>query len=74
MLFDAGAWSLTDDHRIIVSSEFTGSDEAIQRLRERHGMKLCEPLPGFKKVDTSFIRWHREPDLGGVFREPALAI
>ena len=73
-LFDVGAWSLTDDRRIIVSTQFTGSDEAISRIRGRHGHPLQTPLPGEPKVNVDFIRWHREPDLGGVFREPGLPL
>ena len=36
-LFDAGACSLTDDRRILVSANYTGSDEAVARLRAHHG-------------------------------------
>jgi putative restriction endonuclease len=73
-LFDAGAWSLTDDRRIIVSANYTGSDVAVQRIRVRHGEPLRPPLPGEPPVALEFIRWHREAKLGGVFREPALPL
>jgi len=73
-LFDAGAWTLTDDRRILVSREFTGSDEAIRLLREQHGKPLHPPLPGESLVDMEYIQWHREPDLGGVFRAPGLPL
>jgi putative restriction endonuclease len=73
-LFDAGAWSLTDDRRIIVSANYTGSSVAVQRLRERHGAPLRSPLPGEPLVASEFIRWHREPNLGGIFRQPALPL
>ena len=73
-LFDAGAWTLTDDRKILVSSDFTGSDEATQRLRARHGTPIADPLPGFESVDVEHIRWHRDSELGGVFREPGLAL
>ena len=72
VLLDRGAWSLTDDRRILVSTEFTGSDEAVSRLRALHGRPLRVPLPGQEPVRREFIRWHREPGLGGVFRTPAL--
>ena len=71
-LFDAGAWSLTDDRRVLVSAEFTGSDEAVQRLRNCHGQPLRSPLVGVPLVSTEYIRWHREKEHGGVFRSPAL--
>ena len=73
-LFDHGAWSLTDDRRVLVSSKFTGSDEATVLLRAHHGRPLREPLPGDEPVAPEFIRWHREPDFGGIFREPALPL
>lgn len=74
LLFDRGAWSLTDERRVIVSSEFTGSDVATQQLRSLHGQPLRDPLPGCEPVSVESIRWHREPDLGGVFREPGLQL
>lgn len=73
-LFDAGAWSLTDDRRVLVSAEFTGSDEAIFRLRSLHGRPIRQPLPGQPKVSVRYIQWHREREKGGVFREPALPL
>jgi putative restriction endonuclease len=73
-LFDMGAWTLTDDRRILVSREFTGTDAAIHRLRDHHGKPLREPVSGDPPVAVEFIRWHREPDLGGVFRHPPLAL
>ena len=72
LLFDRGAWTLSDERRVLVSSEFTGSDEATTLLRGLHGRPLRTPLPGFEPVQREHIRWHREPQLGGVFRQPAL--
>ena len=72
-LFDAGAWSLTDDRRILVSAHFTGNHETVARLRERHGQPLLEPIQG-SPPKPEFIEWHREPELGGVFRQPALPL
>jgi len=73
-LFDAGAWTLNDDRKVLVSSELTGSDETIHRVRTLHGLELRPPLAGEPKISVEFIRWHREPDLGAVFRHPALAL
>ncbi|MED5372987.1 MAG: HNH endonuclease [Myxococcota bacterium] len=72
MLFDKGAWTLSDERRVLVSAEFTGTSEAVARLRQFHGKPLREPLPGYGPVDLRFIRWHRDRDKGGVFRGPAL--
>ncbi len=73
-LFDAGAWSLTDDRRILVSAEFTGTETTVARIREHHGKPLRSPLPGEPLLKPEYIQWHREPDLGGVFRLPALPL
>ena len=71
-LFDAGAWSLTDDRRVLVSAELTGTDATVERIRGLHGQPLRAPLAGEAEVDIGFLRWHREADQGGVFRLPAL--
>jgi putative restriction endonuclease len=71
-LFDAGAWSLTDDRRILVSADFTGTDEAVMKIRGLHGKPLRDPQPSMPLVSVEFIRWHREKEHGGVFRQPAL--
>ena len=73
-LFDRGAWTLTDDRRVIVSSQFSGTDEATAVLRSKHGATLRSPLPGFAPPGADFIRWHRESDRGGVFRHPGLPL
>ncbi|MDJ0909809.1 MAG: HNH endonuclease [Woeseiaceae bacterium] len=73
-LLDAGAWSLTDDRRILVSSDFTGSSSAISRLRDLHGQPLRTPLTDEDRLSVEYIQWHREPDLGGVFRGPHLPL
>lgn len=73
-LFDAGAWSITDDRRVLVSSEFTGSEQAVRALRSLHGKPLSAPLPGEPPLAEEFIRWHRKPEQGGVFRQPGLPL
>jgi putative restriction endonuclease len=72
-LFDRGAWSLTDDNKIIVSALLTGDDETTKRLRGHHGKALHKPLPGYPSPNTQYIRWHRE-GAGAVFRSPALPL
>lgn len=73
-LLDAGAWTMTDERRILVSSEFTGSQQALKLLRDLHGQPIRNPLPGTPLVSIEFIKWHREPRQGGVFRPPALPL
>ena len=73
-LFDAGAWPLTDDRRVLVSADLTGTDSTVERVRGLHGDPLRPPLPGEAEISVEYIRWHREPDLGGVFRHPALPL
>lgn len=71
-LFDHGAWTLSDDRRVLVSSHFSGSDVTIDYLRSLHGKPLRRPVLAEQIVEVGFIRWHRERELGGVFRGPAL--
>ena len=73
-LFDAGAWTLTDDRRILVSAQYQAEGDAYLRLKERHGMPIRDPEPGQPPVSVEFIRWHRDRDKGWVFREPALPL
>ena len=73
-LLDKGAWSLTDDRRVIVSKSFTGSDIAIERIRSLHGKPVSAPTPGEPDLSVEFIRWHREPNMGGVFRGPSISL
>jgi putative restriction endonuclease len=73
-LFDAGAWTLTDDYRILVSAEFTGGDETTARVRGLHGNPLRAPIDGEPRPSVEYIRWHRERQLGGVFKPPALPL
>ena len=73
-LFDYGAWSLTDDRRVLVSSKFTGTDEATELLRRHHGRQIRTPLPGSPQITETYIKWHREPAHGGVFRAPSLPL
>ncbi len=70
-LLDCGAFSLTDDRRVLVSSHFTGSPTA-NGLLPLNGTRLRDPLPGFESVQVDYIRWHREKTLGGVFKGPPL--
>ena len=73
-LFDVGVWSLTDDRKILVSADFTGTDATIKRVRSLHGQPLRAPQPGQPLVSVEYIKWHRELELGGVFRSPALPL
>jgi len=71
-LFDRGIWSLSDDRRILVSQEFSGSDIGLERIRSLSGQPIREPLPGQPTLNVEYIRWHREAKRGGIFRAPAL--
>jgi putative restriction endonuclease len=73
-LFDAGAWSLTDDRRVLVSAELTGTDTTVERIRSLHGEAMRAPIAGEHEVSVEFIHWHRDQDQGGVFRHPALPL
>lgn len=73
-LFDAGAWSLTDDRRILVSADLSGENDTMQRIRTLHGKPLSLPQPGQPQISLEFIHWHRKQEYGGVFRLPAMPL
>lgn len=73
-LYDRGIWTLTDDCRVLVSQEFSGSGSALERIRALHGQPIRSPMLGQPKPNIEHIRWHREARLGGVFRGPALPL
>jgi putative restriction endonuclease len=74
LLFDRGCISLTDDRRILISNELSGSEDIVDGIRQLSGKKMAQPVKGSLEVDSIFIRWHREPRLGGVFRGQALPV
>lgn len=67
-LLDFGAWSLDDDRRVIVSNEYLEDAAAHALLLPLCGRRVRDPEPGFPKLDLDHVRWHREPDRGGIFR------
>jgi len=71
-LLDAGAWTLTDERRILVSKSLTGDDEILGKIRKLHGQPIRDPLPDHPKISSEFIQWHRNQEQGGVFRWPSL--
>ena len=73
-LLDAGAWTLTDDRRVLVSADLTGTDATVARIRSLHGEAIRPPLAGEPSISVEYIHWHRDPDLGGVFKHPALPL
>lgn len=73
-LLDAGAWTLTDDRRVLVSAVLKGTDPTVTRICNLHGKAIATPLAGAPPVSVEYIRWHRESDLGGVFKHPALSL
>lgn len=71
-LFDHGAWTLDNRRRVLVSKLFTGQGKEFQQLRNLHGKPLRKTVADSQAVAEEYIAWHRDPKLGGVFREPAL--
>jgi len=50
------------------------SESALAILRPHHGQRLRDPLPGCEPVSPEFIQWHRDQELGGIFRWQPLPI
>lgn len=64
--FDAGAVSLADDLRILVSVEVSGQTGVKEWLHRFSGEPLRQPQPGFPMPDQRFVGWHRRE----VFKGP----
>lgn len=67
-LLDYGAWTLSDDRRVIVSKRYVESTESLAVLAPLHGKRLRDPALPATVIAIEHIRWHREPRQGGVFR------
>jgi len=67
-LLDQGAWTLDDDRRVRVSSAYQESADLPGLLAPLHGKRIREPNRGAASLAIEHIRWHREPDQGGIFR------
>lgn len=66
-LFDRGAFTLTEDRRVLVSEELSGSDATDQWVSRFHGEPLRVPGAPAQRPDPVFIEWHQRE----VFRGPA---
>lgn len=67
-LFDLGALTVTDDHRVAVSGHFRGGSPSSEVLvHALDGRPLIEPIAGRARVAGEHAAWHREQ----VFKEPA---
>lgn len=65
-LFDRGAFTLTDDRRVLVSAELQGSASTEQWITRYHGSKLRLPRRAAHQPDPAFLAWHYRE----VFRHP----
>jgi putative restriction endonuclease len=63
---DAGAISLTDNLRIIISVDLTGGRRIEDVIYRYEGREIMLPQPGFDLPEAEFLQWHRKE----VFRSP----
>jgi len=66
-LFDLGAFSITDDRRIVVSQFATGNEAFQELVIALHGRTLRNPIVREFVPRQDFLAWHRSE----VFRHPA---
>lgn len=64
---DRGAFSLTDDVRVLISQDVHGGEMVSELLLRFSHHSLRKPQPAFEPPRREFIRWHR----GQVFHGPA---
>ncbi len=65
-LFDRGAFTVTEDRRVMVSEELHGSEATEQWITRFHGHALRVPRRPAQQPEAAFLAWHRHE----VFREP----
>jgi len=63
---DAGAISLNDSLKIIVSADLTGGKRMEEEIYKFEGREIMEPQPGFDIPKIDYVKWHRKE----VFRSP----
>jgi putative restriction endonuclease len=66
--FDAGALSLSDNLRVLVSSEVSGRVLVPEMLYRFDGRPIARPQPGCSAPDPAFVAWHRKQVFRGVAR------
>lgn len=66
-LFDRGAFTLTEDHRLMVSEDVSGSEATEAWVTRFHGQPLRTPSSPAQRPARVFIEWHHRE----VFRAPA---
>ena len=68
MAFDAGALSLSDSLRVLVSAEVSGRVLVPEMLYRFNGRLIARPQPGCSTPDPAFVAWHRREVFRGAAR------
>lgn len=63
---DAGAISLNDNLKIVVSADLTGGRRIEDEIYRYEGREIMNPQPGFDVPKVEYVKWHRKE----VFRSP----
>jgi putative restriction endonuclease len=66
-LFDRGAFSISDNYKILVSQQANGSGIIADILINFHEMNIKMPIKDFYNPKIDFLRWHQKE----VFRSPS---
>lgn len=67
-LFDVGAFTVAEDHRLLVSEQVNGSQAVDDVLLRHHGQSMAVPRRAEELPRPEFLRWH----LSEVFKQRAL--
>lgn len=67
-LFDFGAFSISEDHRFLVSEHVNGSPSVEEVLLRHHGESMLLPRRSEERPHAAFLRWHARE----VFKERPL--
>ena len=58
-LFDLGAFTLSENRRILVSEHVTGTERLEEVLMRYHGNAIALPAHNTQQASLNFIHWHR---------------
>lgn len=58
-LFDLGAFTLSENRRILVSEHVTGTERLEEVLMRYHGNAIALPAHNTQQPSLNFIHWHR---------------
>ena len=68
-MFDRGAFTITDEHRVVVSQDVFGSTGLQEHLMKHHTHRLRQPQSSDYISGAGYLAWHRKEVFRGQARQ-----